>query len=211
VQEDLFALDQALAVASEWRSSFAYPLRKVTVGVRQFVQRESSSIVVSQRLKRLPQILDKLERFPQTNLARIEDIGGCRAILDNQAAADRVHSRIGKQWEIVRQRDYVREPKDVTGYRGIHLVVERDARRIEIQLRTPRQQTWASAVERTAGRTGFGLKDGQGPADLVEYFRLAAEGMSYDEIGVDPPSQFTARFTEIRSQVVHYFTNSKTE
>lgn len=74
-------MQHALEVLSEFKASFQYPLTKVTVGLRQMVQRESATVVVAQRLKRRDRIIGKLQRMPQTKLARMEDIGGCRAVL----------------------------------------------------------------------------------------------------------------------------------
>ena len=67
-------------VLHAYRGTFREPLKKTTVGVRQFVQRESSAVIVGQRLKRVPTILDKLSRLPNMKVTRMEDIGGCRAI-----------------------------------------------------------------------------------------------------------------------------------
>ncbi|MDG4794418.1 RelA/SpoT domain-containing protein [Micromonospora sp. WMMD1082] len=189
----------------EFRSSFQYPMTKVAVGVRQFVRRESSEVIVAQRLKRMPQIINKLVRFPDTKLARMEDIGGCRAILPGgRAEILGVMKRIKRNWDVKRERDYIDCPKP-TGYRGVHLVVERDGQRIEVQLRTPGQQAWADAVERTAGRLRLPLKDGQGHPELVEYFRLAAEGIAMDEGYLQPDAEFATRFATARAAVQHYF------
>ncbi len=88
-------------------------------------------------------------------LARMQDVGGCRAILGGgPAEVEGVLRRIHKnKWEIAHFKDYVAEPAE-SGYRAKHVVVRRDDHLIEIQLRTPRQHQWAEAVERTALRTG---------------------------------------------------------
>ena len=165
-------------VVREFRAGFQYPMRKTTVGLRQFVQRESGSVIVAQRLKRLPQIIHKLVRMPETNLARMEDIGGCRAILANRDEVLRVLARIQKNaWNVKRVRDYAEQPK-ASGYRGVHVVIERDGHRVEIQLRTPGQQAWAEAVERTAGRFRLPLKDETGPEPVLRWLNLAAEGIA---------------------------------
>lgn len=198
-------LMEAIVVILDYRGTYQSPLKKVTVGVRQFVQRESSEIIVGQRLKRLPQILDKLSRFESMRLTQMEDIGGCRAILPG--GAPEVHGvlrRIRKNWDVVDIQDYVSNPKD-TGYRAVHGVVLRDERMIEVQLRTPGQHEWAEAVERTAARTGFRLKDGRGPADLVEYFRRAAYAIALDERGETPGEGFDREFQNLRERVRPYF------
>jgi ppGpp synthetase/RelA/SpoT-type nucleotidyltranferase len=191
-------------VAIEYRATFQDPLRKVTVGVRQFVERESSEIVVGQRLKRMPQILDKLARFPSMRLSQMEDMGGCRAIMPGGAAeVQGVLRRIRRNWQIALFRDYVREPK-VTGYRAVHVVVLRDERLIEIQLRTLGQHDWAEAVERIAARTGHNLKDGEGPDDLVEYLRLVARAIYEHESGQEDQG-FLRELRNMRGKVQHYW------
>jgi putative GTP pyrophosphokinase len=205
--DDDFGPDEGAAgdLLLDWRSTFQPTLAKVTVGVRQFVARESETIVVSQRLKRLPTIVDKLARFPNMKVTRMQDIGGCRAILGGGAGeVDGVFRRIRKNWEIVRVFDYEREPKE-TGYRALHIVVDRDRKMIEIQLRTPNQHRWATEVDRTGARLGVPLKDGVGPADLLLYFRHAAELLALEEAGERADRQLMADFGRLRDQVRRYF------
>jgi ppGpp synthetase/RelA/SpoT-type nucleotidyltranferase len=95
----------------------------------------------------MPTILEKLVRQPTMDITRMQDIGGCQAVLPSLEVVDAVADRIGRHWQIYRVHDYVAEPKE-SGYRARHVVVERDERLVEIQLRTPEQQEWAEAVER---------------------------------------------------------------
>jgi hypothetical protein len=83
--------------------------------------------------------------------------------------------------------------------------VVREGRRIEVQLRDPREHEWALAVERTGTRLGIPLKEGEGPADLREYFRLASLGMYRDNLGLDHDPAFVEQFAEAREQVRPYF------
>lgn len=84
----------AIQVVEDFRKGFSYPLSKVNSGLRAMVAQVTSDILVAQRLKRMPQIIHKLERFPGTNLARMEDVGGCRAVLDTSAEVELVHQKI---------------------------------------------------------------------------------------------------------------------
>ncbi len=195
-----------------YRATFQLPLNKVTIGVRSMVKRESptlqaagAKLPVGQRLKRTPQIVYKLERHPKMALARMQDIGGCRAILPGgEPEVRRVLRRIRKNWTVKHVKDYIAEPAE-SGYRGIHAVVLRDDRLIEIQLRTPRQHEWAEAIERTGFRTGHRLKDGGGPTDLLEYFTIAAHGIALEERNEVPDPAFMGRFEEARERVRPYF------
>jgi len=203
-------LEDAIRVASAYRAGFADPLKKVTVGLRQFVERESSEIIVGQRLKRLPAMGRKLGQQRTMRLSQMEDVGGCRAILPGgHKEIAGVLRRIRRNWQVVNLDDYIVRPKS-TGYRAIHVVVLRDKHRIEIQLRTPGQHEWAEAVERLAARTGYGLKYGQGPPDLLSYFELAAWAIDHQERelpGVD--EDFMRVFDNLRERVTHYWTDPR--
>lgn len=54
------------------------------MGLRSCLTTEGLELDVSQRLKRLPTIEDKLRRLPRMDLSSMQDIGGCRAVLDTQ-------------------------------------------------------------------------------------------------------------------------------
>lgn len=193
---------EAAVLVWEYRRTFRTPLQKVTVGVRQFVERESSTVIVGQRLKRVPTILDKLSRLPTMKVTRMEDIGGCRAILPGgRTEIEGVLRRMEKnRWTIRRFRDYISKPKE-TGYRAIHVVVERDERPIEIQLRTTRQHAWAASVERVGAMLGDALKDGVGPDDLVELFRLLAYSLALQDEGIDADEEHKTRLVDLFLQV----------
>jgi len=156
--------------------------------------------VVAQRFKRFPSILNKLQRYPTMSLARMQDIGGCRAILADGEEVAQVLRRLRKNWKIPdnRVKDYVRNPA-ASGYRGVHVIAEKDGRLIEVQLRTPTQHEWAIAVERMGSRFGFDLKSGAGPAPLLEFFQVASEGMGLEERNEPADDAFMARYAEARA------------
>lgn|GEM_PF-5318253 len=54
------------------------------------------------------------------------------------------------------------------------MIIERAGCLVEIQLRTRLQDLGAQLVEQESRRSGFGLKFGQGPADLRAYYRVLA-------------------------------------
>jgi hypothetical protein len=184
----------ATAVVEDFRKGFGYPLTKVSSGLRGLVQQVAPEVLVAQRLKRMTQIIHKLERFPGTKLARMEDIGGCRVVVESSREMELLFERIKRNWEIVRERNYVETPKE-SGYRAIHLVTERDGHRIEVQLRTKGQQVWANAVEKIAARYQVPLKDEIGPEELIHWLRLAAENIAYKDRGEMPPPSFRVEFS----------------
>jgi hypothetical protein len=197
-------IDEAIRVVSTFRAAHAYPMQKIRYGLRSMVRTEGAQEVLAQRLKRVPRIIRKLHRMEKTNLARLEDIGGCRAVLANGPELERVRARVVKNWrhEFGREpRDYISQPKAI-GYRAVHFVVKRDDRAIEVQLRTRGQQAWADAVEQADARLKLNLKDGTGPAEMVEYFSAAGEVIYLREYGQPVPSDVGERFNEARRAVV---------
>lgn len=169
------------------------------MGLRSFVNSEGAPVVVAQRLKRMPTILDKLTRHPAMQLTRMQDIGGCRAVFPQGGFAyiEGVRRRMRRQrWDVVEEYDYIATPKG-SGYRGVHVVVLRANRLIEIQLRTEAQHRWAETVEQLGSRAGHSLKDGQGPRELLQYLERAAYGTALQESGQPLPQDFLAEFAEL--------------
>lgn len=199
-------LPQLAAPISAWRTSHAYPQALVTPGVRNWVSQETrGEISVGQRLKRFDRLCLKLVRFPHMRLTQIEDIGGCRAVLMDPGEVEAVEGRIRRKWEVRGESDYREAGKPATGYRALHLVVRRRERLVEVQLRTQRQHYWAEQVERTSSRTSFNLKDGEGPPDLLEYFRVASDITWLVDNGESIPPTLQDRLEELRVLALPYF------
>lgn len=120
-------LDRAWEALTWWRSLHARPLSSVATGLRYRAERErgyvSGRIEVTQRLKRLPTIVDKLDR-EQGQVTQMHDIGGARALLPSLRHVYALSCRLQKTWKIIRTRDYIADPK-CSGYRALHLIVER--------------------------------------------------------------------------------------
>lgn len=161
----------AIVCIDQWPSEHAGPLVRINAGLRYYLRQVGAEPEVTQRLKRLPTILNKLERQPTMALSRMEDIGGVRAILPHQEQILDVAARLNKakRWEIRRERYYTEGgepgPKG-DGYRAVHLIVIKDGHFVEIQLRTPWQDAWAQSVEQDTRRLQAALKFGAGPDDL---------------------------------------------
>ncbi len=71
----------ALEVVNNWRASHSFPLNTFQVRLRLKGREIDPGCLVAQRIKRLSSITYKLKRFDKMLLSRMQDIGGCRAIL----------------------------------------------------------------------------------------------------------------------------------
>ena len=121
------------------------------------------------------------------DLSSMQDIGGCRAVLDTQEQVQRVLERFCVNSRRRNQRrdkirDYVAQPR-ASGYRAIHIHTRYHGRRIEVQLRTREQDSWAKIVEDLTSKTGIDFKNGDGPDEVHDLLRELSEGLSRREPG----------------------------
>jgi hypothetical protein len=147
-------------------------------------------VTVAQRHKRKRTIFGKLDRFPEMQLARMDDVAGCRLIFPSIKAlyafrrnfheANFKHKRRNDNDKY----DYIKRPKN-TGYRGIHDVYEYDVNSdvgrplkgllVEIQYRTLVQHAWATAVEVIGFITENQPKFQDGDSRYLDAMALASE------------------------------------
>ncbi|KRW17056.1 hypothetical protein AO727_15830 [Acinetobacter baumannii] len=185
----------ALEIVSTWRSFHAKPLNTFQKYIRSRDICKKKNCIIAQRLKRLPSIVEKLERFNSIDLARMQDIGGIRVVVPSINDVYALHAEVLKKPNnrflfTPKQpaKNYIENPKP-DGYKSIHQVFEykRDHEKnisglyIELQLRTALQHAFATAVE-TLGmveRTSF--KTGHGSDDFKRFFKLVSALFSHKE------------------------------
>lgn len=147
-------------VIEEWRAAHRAVLNTFQAILRN--RTRDTDITVAQRHKRQSTIFDKLSRFPGMQLARMDDVAGCRLIFKDIKSLNRFRSDFHKaRFHHKRKNNpdkynYIINPKN-TGYRGIHDVYSYDVNSqagkplkgllVEIQYRTEVQHAWATAVE----------------------------------------------------------------
>lgn len=180
--------EEALKILNNWRAAHAYPLQVICSNLRQ----KNPDAIVVQRLKRLESITGKIQRFPEMQLYKMQDLGGCRVIVDTieqvYNAIDRYKfSRI--RHILKREYDYIANPKE-SGYRSYHMVYQFHSESkdtynknmfIEIQFRTKLQHMWATAVEMMGIYTKSNLKSSQGDYDILRFFTLVSSLFAIEE------------------------------
>lgn len=182
------ATQEDFEVIDVWREAHRAVLNTFQAILRS--RTRGTDIVVAQRNKRRRTIFDKLKRFPGMQLARMDDIAGCRLIFSDISSLYSFRERFHKARFNHRRRndvdryDYIKNPK-ATGYRGVHDVYEYDVRSeagralkgllVEIQYRTMVQHAWATAVEVVGFITESQPKFQQGDVRYQEAMSLASE------------------------------------
>ncbi|MDT0235398.1 RelA/SpoT domain-containing protein [Curtobacterium sp. BRB10] len=171
----------ARKLAGQWRAAHAYPTNTWQIRVRRYVSHIPEALV-AQRMKRLPSIEAKLQRFRNSQLHKMQDLGGVRVVLpklDDVRELERKLLDRPNRHTLVKHTDYLMHPKD-DGYRSIHLVYAYgtaspgpwEGYSVEIQLRTKAQHLWATALETVALFTNQKLKAGSGDDWWRRFFAL---------------------------------------
>lgn len=180
-------------LVDRWRACHAYPLNTFNSTLREKIRKFPQNPIVAQRLKRMSTIIDKLKRYPQMKLTRMQDIGGIRAVMES---VEEVY-KLAKEYkdksrfthELVIEKDYIQKPRDEDGYRSLHLVYKYQNRLapsylgllIELQIRTRLQHIWATAVETMGTFLGQALKSRQGEKEWLDFFAIVSSAFAYME------------------------------
>ena len=123
------ATPEDLAVIEDWRAAHRPVLNTFQAVLRGRLR--GKNVIVAQRHKRKNTIFDKLMRLPGMQLARMDDVAGCRLIFKNIKELHHFRENFHKARFNHKMRnasekyDYITQPKS-TGYRGIHDVYEYD-------------------------------------------------------------------------------------
>lgn len=114
--------------------------------------------------KSTPAIVDKLCRS-SIRLTQMQDIAGCRVVVPDIPAQDRVIARLDQMFDAT---VIDRRVKPSNGYRAVHVVVREVGLPVEVQVRTDLQHVWAESSEKLADAFGSQLKYGGGPKEIRE-------------------------------------------
>ncbi len=139
-KEDLILLD-------EFRQTFsaldeqAYPIIQAALSTR------TDCTLTKRKRKTQQSIVDKLNRQPRLRLPQMQDIAGCRIVVQGGSqATQQINDLLGDtfsspQWQLESKS------RDTDGYRAIHIIVKADKKFYEIQLRSYAQNIWANLIE----------------------------------------------------------------
>jgi putative GTP pyrophosphokinase len=189
------SLDDALDIAGNWRSSHGYPLHVMYQCLQRAAERTDRRALVSKRQKRMPSIVAKLKRQKTMQLSQIQDLGGCRAVVQTIRKTDELVSLFEEtefdafELDPGKKKDYIANPKD-DGYRSVHLIYKYRGEsqggafkglRVEVQIRSRLQHAWATALETIDAFKGQGLKSGIGEGPWKRFFVLVSAFMARGE------------------------------
>lgn len=148
-----------ILILDSWRHQHEEPAQiffKKLVGIIN----KYPDAMATYRLKRKESILKKLYRSNGNfELGAMDDIAGCRAIVNSVSEVYEVYNEIlnlkeAGEIDIKKTKDYIKNPEK-SGYRSLHIIVKQTLTqedidrqyRIELQIRTKLQHYWSTAVE----------------------------------------------------------------
>lgn len=181
------ALD-AYDTVDAYRAQFAEPTSGVATELAGMMADLGLKAEVTHRIKRHDTIIDKLSRESGLDLSRMQDIGGCRVILQSRADLLSVRDHLDATWGAgaaskadYREQNYLDEPRE-SGYRAVHIIVRRDGFPVETQLRDPELHMWAETVEAFSLATRINYKQ-DGYSIVQQFMRAASDVLRRRELG----------------------------
>ena len=217
VLADIYAtpddMDSALAIINNWRAAHSFPLNTFQIWLKNKSRELQPDSLVAQRIKRLASINLKISRFPSIRLSQMQDIGGCRAVVQTVAEVNKLvglYKTSDLRHRLDHIDDYIQNPRD-SGYRGVHLIYRYISDRketynglkIEVQLRSTLQHAWATAVETVGTFTRQALKSSLGEAAWLRFFALMGTAMAIRERTPQVAKTPTSR-TQLRRELKRY-------
>ena len=115
--------------------------------------KDKPKLVITKRKRKTRQsIVDKLCREKKLRLSQMQDIAGCRIVVQGGAQLScQVNQQLVNAFE-KNQLKIQSKTRNKDGYRAIHLIVKINKKSYEIQLRTFAQDVFANLVERLSDK-----------------------------------------------------------
>lgn len=189
-------LEYTLQVLTYWRNAHVLPLKQAEQLLLKYIFKIDKNAFLAKRLKRFDSIRKKLNYMKNKNnesmqLTGMQDIGGLRVVVSNYHKLKNTQKVLMNELcfyhegKLIKYDDYILNPK-INGYRGIHLVAKfcneyGDARKIEVQIRTRLQHSWATSLEIIDLFTQQNLKSDDGDKAFLDFFKNVSNQFSLIE------------------------------
>ncbi|SMN15684.1 RelA/SpoT domain protein [uncultured Candidatus Thioglobus sp.] len=178
--------DESNSILEKFRSIHRHPMTLFRHTIERKLKKFNiKSPLVSQRLKRIPSIVKKLKIQKTMGLSRMQDIGGLRVVVNTIEEVNLIRDELKNvekhrnfKFTFVNEKNYIEVILLESGYRSIHMIYKYDKGvvlekqcRVEIQIRTKIQHSWATAVEVTGTYLNQPLKQSFGEQKYLDIFK----------------------------------------
>jgi putative GTP pyrophosphokinase len=142
-------------------------------------------------------IVDKLRRGSM-RLTQMQDIAGCRIVVTDVPAQDRLVAQLGEMFKIT---IVDRRASPSYGYRAVHVVAKVGSLPVEVQVRTELQHAWAELSEKMADVYGIALKYGGGPVSIRSILDAYSSLISVFEQSLELEISTDQRIIELKRKI----------
>ena len=174
--------EEADLILQQFRIIHQRPMDLCHQTIEGILKQHGINALLAQRVKRNPSIVKKLQIQKNMKLSQMQDIVGLRVVLDNINEVNLMRDEIKKEYEnsrfkFVKEDIYIELPRH-SGYRSIHMIYRYDEQiksrkqcKVEIQIRTEIQHSWATAVEVLGTYLNQSLKQSHGDNKYLDVFK----------------------------------------
>ncbi|HEZ1853626.1 TPA: RelA/SpoT domain-containing protein, partial [Neisseria meningitidis] len=130
---------------------------------------------------------------------------GCRIIVPTNRDVDKIYKFLSSKKDnldflIKKVTDYREKGRDDSGYRALHIIIERENLNFELQIRSRIQHYWAESIEKTSVVYGYYLKEQEGDRDVINYFKELSDVFYEIESGRKPTTIQKLNLEDLRKR-----------
>jgi len=139
--------EEDLSLLDAFRQTFSDLDKQVYVAIQATLNAKDDCTLTKRKRKTQQSIVGKLIRQPKLRLPQMQDIAGCRIVVQGGSQATQEINDLlsdafaSQQWQVESKS------RNADGYRAIHIIVKAGKKFYEIQLRSYAQDIWANLVE----------------------------------------------------------------
>lgn len=171
--------DADLRLLDEYRESFSPAYDVVAGTIRQQLGLEPTG----RPAKSTTSITEKLRR-ESIRLTQIQDISGCRLIVNEIPDQERVVASLGEIFPSSTVVDRRKAPSH--GYRAVHVIAKVEEKVVEIQVRTVLQHAWAELSEKLSDLIEPSVKYGGGDDEIRSFLSKASSMVArYEQVELE--------------------------
>jgi ppGpp synthetase/RelA/SpoT-type nucleotidyltranferase len=140
VEEDLKMLDA-------FRQTFSKVDEQVYKNIHDSLRSCKNLTITKRKRKTQQSIVDKLKRQPKLRLPQMQDVAGCRIVVQGGIQAQQNINTILLDGFVQNKWQVESKDRNAIGYYATHIIVKAENKFYEIQVRTFAQDIWANIVE----------------------------------------------------------------
>ncbi len=198
--------DDDLVMLDDFRKTFENIELQCYKVVNNVLNDEKLLKITQRKRKTQQSIIDKLRREKRLRLPQMQDIAGCRIVINGGLQmAEKINTLLTEAFD---EQEWKLQSKERQshGYRAIHIIVQKDKKYYEIQLRTYAQDIWANIIESQADETNS-LKYGGSEDEQMLMKKLMLLSDKFFEIDNKNFNNFNDYESEIKKEINNVLSN----